>query len=158
MVQLATLGHPEFRVDAGEVGNTGPTYTVPTLERLRRDLGDSQPLVLLTGADAFLGMSSWHRWHDLFRLAHIAIASRPGFPLDVNAMPSELVGEYLKRRRSQFTALATAPTGAIFEFPLSAGTVSSTEVRSRLRSGQGAEQLLPAPVLDYIRQHHLYSD
>lgn len=156
MVRLATAQQPAFAVDAAEVLSDAPSYTVPTLERLRHELGDAQPLVLLTGADAFLGMATWHRWQQLFRLAHVAIASRPGFVLDVAAMPTELAGEFAKRRRSQFTALASAPAGAIFTFPLSAGTVSSTEVRARLKAGSAVDELLPGPVLDYIRQHHLY--
>lgn len=34
--------------------------------------------------------------------------------------------------------------------------VSSTEVRARLRAGQGAEELVPAAVLAYIRERGLY--
>jgi nicotinic acid mononucleotide adenylyltransferase len=40
---------------------------------------------------------------------------------------------------------------------MEAGTVSSTEVRTKLRQGGAVDELLPAPVLDYIRHHRLYS-
>lgn len=156
MVKLATADHPEYRIDDTEIRSDAPSYTVPTLERLRRELGEQPPLVLLMGADAFLGLASWHRWRDLFRLVHIGVASRPTFPLAAEAMPAELADEFRRRHRNQFTALATTPAGAIFSFPLSAGTVSSTEVRSKLRAGAVVDGLLPAPVLDYIRQHRLY--
>lgn len=35
-------------------------------------------------------------------------------------------------------------------------TVSSTEVRRRLAAGEGAEQLVPRTVLEYIRARGLY--
>jgi nicotinate-nucleotide adenylyltransferase len=156
MVRLATATHPDYRIDDKEIRSGEPSYTVPTLERLRRELGEERPLVLLMGADAFLGLATWHRWRELFRLAHIGVASRPTFALAAEAMPAELADEFRHRHRSQFTALATTPAGAIFSFPLSAGTVSSTEVRARLRAGEAADELLPARVLDYIHQHQLY--
>jgi nicotinate-nucleotide adenylyltransferase len=157
MVRLATAGHPEYHVDDAEIDADAPSYTVPTLERLRSRFGEDRPLVLLMGADAFLGLASWHRWRDLFRLAHIGVASRPTFSLIAETMPTELADEFRQRHQLRSTALATASAGAIVTFPLSAGTVSSTEVRARLRRGGAVEELLPAPVLDYICQHRLYS-
>jgi len=158
MVRAAIADHPEYRIDDTEIRAAAPSYTVPTLERLRRELGDERPLVLLMGADAFLGLANWHRWRELFRLAHIGVASRPTFALAAEAMSAELGDEFRRRHRSQSTELATTPAGAVFSFPLSAGTVSSTEVRTRLQQGAAADELLPAPVLDYIHRHRLYSN
>jgi nicotinate-nucleotide adenylyltransferase len=158
MVRAAIAGHPEYRIDDTEIRADTPSYTVPTLERLRRELGENRPLVLLMGADAFLGLHTWHRWRELFRLAHIGVASRPTFALAAEAMSAELADEFRRRHRSQSTALATTPAGAVFTFPLSAGTVSSTEVRTRLQQGAAVDELLPAPVLDYIHRHKLYSN
>jgi nicotinate-nucleotide adenylyltransferase len=157
MVRLATANHPGYHIDDTEIRSGEPSYTVPTLERLRMEIGGTRPLVLLMGADAFLGLTTWHRWRDLFRLAHLGVASRPTFELAAAAMSPELATEWHSRRAPP-EALARAPAGAIVDFPLSAGTVSSTEVRFRLRQGLAADELLPAPVLDYIRRHRLYSD
>lgn len=157
MVRLAVAGRPEFPIDDTEIRADAPSYTVPTLERLRRERGDRRPLVLLMGADAFLGLPAWHRWRDLFGLAHIGVASRPTFELAAAAMPPELAGEW-RSRRGLPVDLRQTPAGAIVDFPLAAGTVSSTEVRTRLHQGLAADQLLPGPVLDYIRRHRLYSD
>jgi nicotinate-nucleotide adenylyltransferase len=158
MVRAAVVSHAGFEVDDTEVHSGEPSYTVPTLERLRERFGNERPLVLLMGADAFLGLPAWYRWRELFGLAHIGIASRPGFVLAAESMAAELAEEFRHRQRGQFTALATAPAGAIVTFPLSAGTVSSTEVRERLRLGEDVRKLLPAPVLDYIQQHRLYKN
>lgn len=158
MVRLATAGHPEYLIDDSEVFSSAPSYTVPTLERLRRVHGENRPLVLLMGADAFLGLTSWHRWRELLGLAHIGVASRPTFALTAEDMDAGLAEEFRRRRKTQFTALATDPAGAIVTFAMEAGTVSSTEVRAKLCAGVAVGQLLPAPVLDYIRRHRLYFD
>lgn len=157
MVRLATEGRAGWIVDDAEVFSTEPSYTVPTLERLRGIHGGTRPLVLLMGADAFLGLPTWHRWRELFRLAHVAVASRPGFELAPERMEAELADEFRRRHRSHVTALATVPAGIVVTFPLEAGTVSSTEVRAKLRSCAPVDELLPVPVLDYIRLHQLYS-
>ena len=156
MVRIATAGHAEYLIDDAEVFSTEPSYTVPTLERLRRIHGGARPLVLLMGADAFLGLATWHRWKELFHLAHIGVASRPTFDLSPERMAPELADEFHRRRKSDAAALAAAPAGAILAFTLEAGTVSSTEVRAKLRRGEPADELLPGPVLDYIRRHSLY--
>lgn len=158
MVQATVAGEPRFLLDPTEVAEASPGYTVQTLERLRRQEGAARPLVLLMGADAFLGLPRWHRWQELFALAHLAVATRPGFPLDAFASP--LAAEVEARRCDTAALLANSPGGRILFFELVAGTVSATEVRGLVAAGAAPEKLaglVPAPVLDYIRQHHLYS-
>lgn len=154
MVQAAIASEPRFTLDASEVDSPEPSYTVPTLERLRRELGPDRPLVLLMGADAFRGLATWHRWQEVFSLAHLGVATRPGFPLGDFVAP--LAEQYARRLAS---AEFCGPAGSIRTFELVAGTVSATEVRGLVASGAPDArllELLPAPVLDYIRQHHLY--
>ena len=78
MVRLAAAGNPLFTVDDREVKRSGPGYTIETLTELRREAGATQPLCVLLGADAFLELATWHRWHELFGLAHLIVAHRPG--------------------------------------------------------------------------------
>ena len=44
-------------------------------------------LVLLVGADAFAGLTTWHRWRDILGLAHLGISHRPGFPIEPASLP-----------------------------------------------------------------------
>ena len=90
MVLRSAEKNARFSVDASEVEAAAPSYTVHTLERLRRELGNEQPLVLLVGADAFAGLATWHRWRDIFALAHVAVSHRPGFPVEPGSLPDEL--------------------------------------------------------------------
>ncbi|MEW6165663.1 MAG: nicotinate-nucleotide adenylyltransferase [Pseudomonadota bacterium] len=157
MVRAAIAGERGFSLDASEVNSIAPSYTVHTLLRLRETFGPDRPLVLLMGADAFLGLPGWHRWREILDLAHVAVATRPGFPLDAVDPP---LGDLLAARRATGTDFSARPAGAIVLFELVAGTVSATEARALIAAGASRArllELLPAPVLDYIHQHSLYS-
>ena len=158
MVLRSTAENERFSVDAGEVEAAAPSYTVHTLERLRGELGDGQPLVLLAGADAFAGLTTWRRWRDLFALAHIAVAHRPGFPVEVASLPHELASEFADRRLAAASGLRAAPAGGIASFAMTQLAISATGIRGLLAAGRSPRYLLPDGVLDYIRLHQLYSD
>lgn len=155
MTRLAIGGDARFSVDASEAVSSAASYTVHSLERLRRQCGPDRPLVLLMGADALRGLAGWHRWRDLFALAHIGVATRPGFPFA--SLESPVAEEFAARRVP--SADFSKPAGSIVPFDLVAGTTSATEARALLAAGAPRAQLLellPAPVLDYIYQHSLY--
>ena len=155
MVRRAAAGNPRFTVDAREVESPRPSYTVDTLTALRAELGDEQPLWLLLGADAFLELPSWHEWQQLFELAHIAVAARPGAPL----MQSDAMPDVLKNEVSQRQGAAGSDTGPAGSVLLRATTpldISATVIRDILARNGSARYLLPDAVLDYIHEHQLY--
>lgn len=156
MVRLATAGNRNFSVDAAEVEAAEPSYTVHTLERLRRELGEQTPLVLLVGADAFAGLATWHRWRDIFALAHVAVSHRPGFPVELASLPDEVGAEYAARRLSDAGQLGEAASGGIVTFAMTQLAISATQIRKLLANGLSARYLLPDSVLDYIQTHSLY--
>jgi len=156
MVRGATAGNPRFSVDASEVEASAPSYTVHTLERLRGELGAGPSLVLLVGADAFAGLATWHRWTELFALAHIAISHRPGFPVEAASLPPELASQFKARQLSDMAQLKSAPAGRIVTFAMTQLAISATQIRKLLSNGLSARYLLPDSVLDYIDLHQLY--
>ena len=156
MVLRSTAENARFSVDASEVESAAPSYTVHTLERLRGELGAEQSLVLLVGADAFAGLTSWHRWRDLFSLAHIAVSHRPGFPVEIGSLPHELTTEFADRRLQDAGGLKNAAAGGIATFAMTQLAISATQIRKLLANGLSARYLLPDGVLDYIQTHSLY--
>lgn len=157
MVRLAIAGNPHFVLDDREVGLPRLSYTVETLISLRAEVGPDQPLCLLLGADAFLGLTSWYRWQDLFTLAHIAVAHRPGFPQSTwkDAMPEALRAE-LERRMAHAQDMTSCAVGLIVTRPITALDISATHIRDTLRAARSPRYLLPNAVLDYIQSNHLY--
>jgi len=155
MVRLAIADQPAFQLDDAEVEAARPSYTVLTLERLRAEYGWERSLVLLVGADAFAGLPTWHRWQDLFGLAHIAVAHRPGFPVEPAGLPPALAAQFTARRIAP-SGLGHQPAGGITTFAMTQLAISATQIRQLLAQGRSARYLLPAAVLDYIATHHLY--
>lgn len=170
MVRLGLSGNSLLRLDEREIFKQTPCYTLETLAELRRELGWKQPLCLLMGADAFWGLPTWYHWRELFDLAHIVVAHRPGFiGEDVGALrpgffgekwpagfPSELHEELEKRLRHDVKALHQSPAGMIVNHPVTALDISSTRIRALLRQGLSPRYLLPDTVLDYIFANNLY--
>ena len=160
MVRLAIAGNPRFELDSAEVEAAQPSYTVPTLERLRQSdcIGSERPLVLLVGADAFAGMAGWHRWEALFELAHIGVAHRPGYPVEAAALPAALAEIFRARLSTDVADLKAAPAGRIATFAMTQLDVSATKIRALLSNRRSTRYLLPDALTAYIGQHHLYSE
>jgi nicotinate-nucleotide adenylyltransferase len=156
MVLRSTAKNARFFVDASEVEAAAPSYTVNTLERLRGELGAEQSLVLLVGADAFAGLSTWHRWQDIFALAHIAVSHRPGFPIEISSLPAPLSSQFCSRQQSDVYRLKDTPAGTIVSFAMTQLAISATQIRQLLANERSARYLLPDSVLDYIQRHQLY--
>lgn len=159
MARLAIAGNPLFTLDAREILREAPSYTVDTLTELRRELGGARSLCLFMGSDAFLGLATWHRWQELFGLAHIVVAHRPGFPQTgwAESMPATLRQEFAQRLQTDARTLREAPHGAILAQVITALDISASHIRMSLRAGISPRYLLPDAVLDYIQTHRLYA-
>ena len=154
MVRLAVAGNPRLVVDDREIRKTGPSYTTETLAEIRAEVGPDAPLWLFMGADAFLGLATWHDWQRLFEFAHIAIAHRPGYRLiQSDALTDSLRSEV--EHRLVDTPPAT-PAGSLWRFTITPLDISATAVRERLRRGQSIRYLVPEAVRTYIEEQKLY--
>lgn len=153
MLELALAGQQRLVADARELQRNGPSYTVDTLAEFRAELGPLQPLVLVLGADAFAGLSQWHRWRDLFALAHLAVLTRPGHG---GVFEAELASEWFTRRVDDIASLRLSAAGTIVPLEVSALEVSASLVRDMLAAGRSPRYLVPDRVLEYIERHRLY--
>ena len=158
MVKLAITGNPLFEIDEREVHRSGPSYTFDTLTDLRAAAGADAALVLMMGADAFLGLDRWHRWREIFKLAHIAVAHRPGASLEgIAGMGNALAQDYAQRYAKNADPLRDTPAGSIFEVPITPLDISATSIRAALNAGRSVRYLLPEVVLEHIERNNLYS-
>jgi nicotinate-nucleotide adenylyltransferase len=158
MARLAVQGNARLEIDGRELARAGVSYTVDTLTELRAELGFERVLYLILGADAFLRLPDWNRWRMLFDLAHIAVATRPGYPLDQSlATVRELELEWRTRGIVGVEQSARTAAGKIIRVPIPLLEISATDLRARMSQGSSVHYLLPATVLDYIAAHCLYA-
>jgi len=156
MLEIATAAEPRFSVDPRETRRRGPTYTIDTLAEIRGEAGPDTPLLWLCGSDAFGKIDTWHRWSELFELAHFAVAVRA----DDAEWAAKGPGAFPRAAWPRFTLnpqeLQSAPAGRIATFAMTALPISSSAIRAMLASGANARYLVPDGVLDYIQANHPY--
>ncbi len=160
MLALAIAGRPGLVLDTRELRRAGPgarpSYTVDTLLELRRALGPEAPLAWLLGADSFLGLPGWHRWHELPALTHFVVAERPGSPVD-DALDPALAQAFAGRWADSAAALAAAPAGRVWRLHQPLREESASEVRRQIAAHGPWRSRVPAAVADYIAAAGLYT-
>jgi nicotinate-nucleotide adenylyltransferase len=129
MLRLAVGDNDSCEIDARELAPGASGYTVDTLRELRLELGADTELWLLMGADQYTKLDTWHRPHDVKRMAKLAVFARPGSPPPRNAKV----------------------------IPLEPMNVSASAIRGRIARGEDISALVPPAVAGYIAQHRLYA-
>ena len=142
-------------LDEQEIRRGGVTYTIDTLRSLRHELGPDASIAFLIGADQLQQLQTWKDWPALFEHAHICAASRPGFRIDDAGMAPEVAREFTRRAATP-EQIRSTPKGLAYVATTLAVDISATQIRAALEQGGDVASLIPAGVLDYIKQHHLY--
>jgi nicotinate-nucleotide adenylyltransferase len=145
ILRAALAGQDRLTLDDRELRRDGPSWTIDTLIELREEIGDDRPLVLLLGADAFLGLPSWHRWGELFDYAHIGVLTRPGH--DIAVLPTELRIKVASRRCADALALGQTAAGRVLQIPVTPLEISATYIREVIAAGGAPRYLMPDAVL-----------
>jgi nicotinate-nucleotide adenylyltransferase len=156
MLKLATGRDTRFGVDERELRRTGPTYTYDTLVELRKERGPDAVIVFLLGSDAFARIHQWHRWMELFELAHFAVAIRADDAQWFAKGPGAFPKEAWPRITLNLRELLGAPAGRVMTFSMTPLAISSTAIRSLAGEGASIRYLTPDPVAEYIRAHGVY--
>jgi nicotinate-nucleotide adenylyltransferase len=157
MLKLATARDARFDVDDRELKRQGNTYTYDTLAEIRRERGPGTSLVFLMGTDTFAKIDKWHRWTELFDLAHFGVAIRADDSRWNTQGPGAFPKEIWPRITLNLRELLAAPAGKVMTFKMTPLAISSTAIRETAAAGGSIRYLTPDPVVEYIRTHHLYS-
>ena len=150
MVELAMAENRRFRVDGREMRMPGPSYTVQTLESLRREYG-SKPICLLMGSDAFSELESWYQWERLLELSHIVVMERPQSSV---GMRLPVWAEH--RLCLDGRELSSRPNGRVLLQDVEPQDISASRIRALIARGQPVAGLLPDTVYSYIQKNRLY--
>ncbi len=154
MLDLAVTEFPELQIDTRELGRGGPSYTVDSLQELRREMGSDATIYFLIGDDLLPTLNQWSRWQALTDYAHLVVANRPG---EFLAIPAE-VNAWWHDRETPLAQLSSLPSGGASRLECSLINVSSSEIRQLLKSGARETEMIPYPVMEYIKQHKLYDN
>lgn len=143
LVRLMAREIPGAEVCELELFREGPSYTSDTLDALHKSCkGDK--LYLIMGTDMFLSFPQWHESRKICRYATLAVLMRE----QKDQKSKELLQERAQYVRKKLGGKVKFLKNEILP-------MSSTNVR-RMLAFQATEGMLPASVINRIREQNLY--
>ena len=128
MLRAAIKDEPEFEVDECELRRASPSYTIDTVEDIRRRESDAA-LYCLIGEDNIEQLPRWYRFSELAKMVHFIVLDRSG------KQPTH--SYQLIHRRID---------------------ISATEIRRRVAQNESIRYLVPESVEEIIRGEKLYRE
>ena len=128
MLRAAIKDEPEFEVDECELLRPPPSYTIDTVEEIRRHNPDATMFCLI-GEDNVGQLPRWHRFAELEKMVRFVVLDRSG------KQPSH--SYQLIHRRID---------------------ISATEIRRRVAQNQSIRYLVPDSVERIIQREKLYRE
>jgi nicotinate-nucleotide adenylyltransferase len=156
MSRLAVGDHPVMSVSDLEGRRPGRSYSIETLQQIRREVGPDWELYFILGLDAILEIATWKDYRDLFTLSHFVVLDRPGYD-------RQRLGEVLCEKVNPL--FRPHQVGRSFQHPSGHNVIlqettlmdiSGTGIREMVRHGGSIRYLLPEAVREYIITHKLY--
>ena len=140
MTRLAIADDPSFELSPLEMERTGPSYTIDSVEELRRIYPDAS-LFLIMATDSFSQIDTWREPDRLLSLIEFIVGPRPGHPSPEPDAIRERFGEAAERIH-----VLNGPSL----------DVSSSEIRRRVAAGHSIRYLVPRAVHDFIVDRGFY--
>lgn len=141
MVQLALEDRSDMFAEDLEVQRGGFTYTHETLEALS-EVYPNDSFYFICGSDILFSIEKWKDPQRIFDLCTLVAAVRG----------DESMEDMIIKRDE----LAEKFHANIEVFPFMNFSVSSTEVRNRIKEGKSVTYLVPEKVLSYIEEKGFY--
>ena len=142
MVRAAVADNPRFAVSDIEFCREGLSYTVDTIDELKRVYGDEMELFFIVGADSANDLQKWHNPDELLTKCNFVAASRGGMEWDTSAL------------QNRFGQLAAK----VHFLATPALDISSTNIRDRVRRGLDVRYFVTETVRLFIEREGLYRD
>lgn len=142
MVEKAIFDHPLFFLSKMEAENTETNYTCLTLQKLVAEHPDSH-FYFIMGEDSLDDFSNWKNPAEICRLATILVAVRND------------TGRSIEDKVSIMRDLYHADIQMLHAPNFS---VSSSEIRERIRTGKSIRYMLPEQIELFIRENSLYQE
>ncbi|MDP3012535.1 MAG: nicotinate-nucleotide adenylyltransferase [Candidatus Hydromicrobium sp.] len=145
MTVIATSSNSNFFVSRMEIDRKGESYTIDTVRQLRKIYGKNSLLYFITGADAILEILTWKNTDEIVSLCKFIAATRPGYNLS-----------RIEDLRKRLFGKAGTTDEKIYVMEIPALSISSTDIRNRVKHNRPIDYLLPEGVSNYILKHELY--
>ena len=155
MVQAAILDYPKFQVSDLEIRRSGKSFSVDTLEILRKQDPQGERYFIV-GLDSYCDIASWKDFTRIFSLSHLVVMTRPGVKLSDPLEPLPVAAREDFCYDSDAEIIRHKSGNNVIFLKETYLNISSTKIRQMLNTGQSIRHLVAPAVADYIQEHGLY--
>ncbi|MBZ2192863.1 nicotinate-nucleotide adenylyltransferase [Pseudoalteromonas arctica] len=152
MLNAAIAPDPHFELDLRELNRTGPSYSLLSLQELRKE-HPTTPILFLIGMDSFNNLDKWFEWKAITQLCHIVVYQRPAQYCNVTG---DLENYMQQSKTDEITALEQTLAGKLYFLSGETHDAASSTIRKQLKKSNKKNELLPDAVSHYIEVHQLY--
>ena len=158
MLNLAVNGNSYFSTSDVELKRPGKSYSIETISYFKHALGKELTLFFILGMDAFLEITSWKDYIELFTLCNFIVMSRPGYEVKEKdqVIPAKVKANY--RYQPDEKRFISSLQSTIYFTEITPVDISSFTIRALIKKGGSINHLLPEKVESYIKEHKLYSN
>lgn len=156
-VRLAVKGNPAFSICDVELRRKGKSYSVETVRHFHRHYPTGE-IFFIVGLDAFLEITTWKRYKELFSLCHFVVLNRPG--LNRRELTDLTPREFWETFRPGKNAdhWVHNPSGhSTYFLSRPFMDISSSEIRDRIRRGISVRYMMPERVEAYVLEKQFYT-
>lgn len=155
MLSLVTANEPRISLSKIEIEQPAPSYTVETLLKLKSMLRDVR-IFFVMGADSWSQIRTWREWESVLTLTDQIVVTRPGFPLGVEHVSSDIRQRVVDLRGSDVEIVDDGEQHIYFTDAVNVD-ISATDIRRMIREGDEAwPSQVPKEVANYIEKYQIY--
>jgi len=141
MTRLAIAANDAFELTLIETERPGPSYTIDSVDELRRTYGTDADLFLVMATDSLNTIDTWREPDALLERIEWVVGPRPGEATPDRSALEDRFGELASRIH-------------LLEGP--SLDVSSSDIRRRVAAGHAIRYLVPRGVEELITERGLY--
>ncbi len=157
MARRAVVDSPLLEAIDLEGRRPGLSYSIETLKEFHNLFSPDPELFFILGTDAFLEITIWKEYRNLFDHAHFVIIQRAGYKAE--NIESFLFSVCAGVKETDNPDVFIAPSGNTIMIVVSTlMDISSTGIRELVAQGRSIHFLVPESVRDYIVQKGLYKN
>ena len=156
MLKLAVQGNSFFDTSDIELKRAGTSYSIETINYFKQTAHDECTPFFIIGVDAFLEISTWKKYQELFSLCNFIVMTRPNYEIRdrEQLIPQQVKKEF--RYSPDEKRFIHSSQYAIYLEEITAIDISSQAIRTRVKNNRSVTYLLPHAVERYIGKHSLY--
>lgn len=140
MCEAATRNIPKTECSKIELSGSGKSYTINTI-KLLKEQNPNEEYALLIGGDMLASFDKWFSYRQILKEVSLLVVGR-------NTVDNDRFLNAIKKLKNEGADIITVD--------IKTPSVSSSEIRQKIRNGEDVSEYLTDEVVNFIKQNRLY--